>query len=85
MNYIQGLGITSFDYNFASHHHADHTGCFDDLVAAGVVLNVYGYDGGYSYSSQSYTDYVNALGSKRKTMGNGSAAKSIQSCRARYF
>ena len=68
VNYIKGLGITSFDYNFASHHHADHIGCLDDLIAAGVVLNIAGYDRGYSYSSQSYTDYVNALGSKRQTM-----------------
>ncbi|MDI6809071.1 MAG: T9SS type A sorting domain-containing protein [Candidatus Eisenbacteria bacterium] len=68
VNYITGLGVTNFDYNFASHYHADHIGCLDDLTAAGVVLNIAGYDRGYSYSSQTYTDYVNALGSKRQTM-----------------
>jgi beta-lactamase superfamily II metal-dependent hydrolase len=25
VNYITGLGVTDFDYNFASHYHADHT------------------------------------------------------------
>ena len=68
VSYIQSLGITNFDYHFASHYHADHIGCLDDLAAAGVVVNIAGYDRGYSYSSQSYTDYVNTLGNKRTTM-----------------
>jgi beta-lactamase superfamily II metal-dependent hydrolase len=68
VNYVKGLGITSVDYHFASHYHADHIGCLGDLIAAGVVLNIAGYDRAYSYSSQSYTEYVNALGTKRQTM-----------------
>ncbi|MFH0777128.1 MAG: FlgD immunoglobulin-like domain containing protein, partial [Candidatus Eisenbacteria bacterium] len=68
VSYITGLGITQFDYNFASHYHADHIGCLDDLINAGVLLNIAGYDRGYSYSSQTYTDYVNALGGKRQTI-----------------
>ncbi len=68
MDYITGLGITSFDYNFASHYHADHIGCLDDLLGAGVVLNVAGYDRGYSYTTATYTDYATALGAKRQTL-----------------
>jgi len=68
MSYITGLGVTDFDYSFASHYHADHIGCLDDLLAAGVVLNIAGYDRGYSYSSATYTNYVNALGTKRQTI-----------------
>src|SRR5512134_3465859 len=49
--YLQGLGITSLDYHFLSHYHADHLGCLDDAVNAGIPVNVAGYDRGYSYSS----------------------------------
>lgn len=66
--YLQGLGVTSVDYSFLSHYHADHLGCLDDFVAAGIPVNVAGYDRGYSYSSASYTNYVNALGAKRTTI-----------------
>lgn len=68
LNYINSLGITSIDYHFASHYHADHIGCLDDLIVSGVTLNVAGYDRGYSYTTQTYTNYVNALGSKRQTI-----------------
>ena len=68
VDYITGLGITNFDYNFASHYHADHIGCLDDLMGAGVVLNVTGYDRGYSYSSATYDSYVAALGNDRATI-----------------
>ncbi len=68
VNYINGLGITNFDYHFASHYHSDHIGCLDDLINGGKVLNIAGYDRGYSYSSATYTNYVNALGNKRETI-----------------
>jgi len=68
VDYITGLGITGFDYNFVSHYHADHIGCLDDLLGAGVVLNVAGYDRGYSYTTATYTDYATALGAKRQTL-----------------
>jgi beta-lactamase superfamily II metal-dependent hydrolase len=68
VNYVKDLGITHVDYHFASHYHADHIGCLDDLTASGVVLSIAGYDRGYSYSTQTYQDYVNTLGSKRQTM-----------------
>jgi beta-lactamase superfamily II metal-dependent hydrolase len=68
VNYITGLDVTDFDYNFVSHYHADHIGCLDDLLSAGVVLNIAGYDRGYSYDSATYTSYVTALGTKRVTI-----------------
>lgn len=69
--YLQGLGVTSVDYHFLSHYHSDHLGCLDDLAAAGIPVNVAGYDRGYSYSSSSYTNYVNALGARRTTVAKG--------------
>ena len=68
LDYLTSLGITSVDYHFATHYHADHIGCLDDILASGVTLNIAGYDRGYSYSSATYTAYVNALGAKRRTI-----------------
>lgn len=70
-SYLQGLGITSVDYHFLSHYHADHLGCIDDLAAIGITIATAGYDRGSSYSSASYTSYVNTLGAKRTTMAKG--------------
>ncbi|MFN8587886.1 MAG: hypothetical protein U0704_08770 [Candidatus Eisenbacteria bacterium] len=67
-NYLQGLGITTVDYHFLSHYHSDHLGCIDDLAAIGITIGTAGYDRGYSYSSGTYTAYVNTLGAKRQTM-----------------
>lgn len=69
--YLQSLGITSVDYHFLSHYHADHLGCLDDIAAAGIPVNLFGYDRGYSYSSATYTSYVNTLGGKRTTVAKG--------------
>lgn len=66
--YLQGLGITTVDYHFASHYHADHIGCIDDLAAIGITIGTAGYDRGSSYSSATYTNYVNTLGAKRQTI-----------------
>lgn len=67
-SYLQGLGITSVDYHFLSHYHADHLGCLDDLAAIGITVATAGYDRGSSYSSGTYTAYVNTLGAKRQTI-----------------
>ncbi len=67
-SFLQGLGITSVDYHFLSHYHADHLGCIDDLAAVGITIATAGYDRGNSYSSASYTSYVNTLGAKRVTI-----------------
>ena len=67
-SFLQGFGITSVDYHFLSHYHADHLGCIDDLAAIGITIATAGYDRGFSYSSASYTSYVNTLGAKRTTV-----------------
>ncbi len=67
-SYLQGLGLTTVDYHFLSHYHSDHLGCIDDLAAIGIVIGTAGYDRGYSYSSGTYTSYVNTLGAKRHTI-----------------
>lgn len=67
-NYLQGLGVTTVDYHFLSHYHSDHLGCIDDLAAIGITIGIAGYDRGYSYSSGTYTTYVNTLGTKRTTL-----------------
>lgn len=67
-NYIQGLGISVVNYHFASHYHADHIGCIDDLAAIGITIGTAGYDRGSSYSSATFTNYVNTLGAKRQTI-----------------
>ena len=69
--YLQGLGITTVDYHICSHYHADHLGCIDDLAAVGITVGSAGYDRGSSYSSASYTSYVNTLGTKRQTIAKG--------------
>ncbi|MEP7027490.1 MAG: hypothetical protein ABI960_02735 [Candidatus Eisenbacteria bacterium] len=70
-SYLQGLGITTVNYHFTSHYHSDHIGCIDDLAAIGITIGTAGYDRGYSYSSATYTSYVNTLGAKRVTMTKG--------------
>ena len=70
-SYLQGLGITSVDYHFLSHYHADHLGCLDDLAAIGITVAGAGYDRGYSYSSGTYTAYVTTIGAKRTTIAKG--------------
>ena len=67
-NYLSGLGLSTINYHFTSHYHADHIGCIDDLAAIGITIGTAGYDRGYSYSSATYTNYVNTLGAKRQTM-----------------
>ncbi len=66
--YLQGLGVTTVDYHFMSHYHSDHLGCIDDLAAIGITIGTAGYDRGFSYSSGTYTAYVNTLGAKRTTI-----------------
>ena len=67
-NYLQGLGLTTVNYHFLSHYHSDHLGCIDDLAAIGITIGTAGYDRGMSYSSGTYTAYVNTLGAKRVAM-----------------
>jgi beta-lactamase superfamily II metal-dependent hydrolase len=65
---LNSLGITSIDYFVAGHYHADHIGAIDEVINGGIPINLASYDRGGSYSSQTYTDYVNAVGAKRTTI-----------------
>ncbi|HEY0322356.1 MAG TPA: lamin tail domain-containing protein [Pyrinomonadaceae bacterium] len=65
---LDSLGITSIDYFVAGHYHADHIGAIDEIINGGIPINLASYDRGGSYSSQTFTDYVNAVGAKRTTI-----------------
>jgi beta-lactamase superfamily II metal-dependent hydrolase len=65
---LQALGVTHVDLHFASHYHADHVGCITSL--SGITIDA-GWDRASSYSSATYTNYVNYLGAKRHTLAKG--------------
>jgi len=71
VNYVQSLGITTIAYHFATHYDADHIGCLDDLVAAGVSVGVACYDRGGSKDTAVFDSYVAACGAKRQTATKG--------------
>jgi beta-lactamase superfamily II metal-dependent hydrolase len=64
-------GLTTLDFFVAGHYHADHIGSIDELLATGITLTTASYDRGSSFTTQSYTDYVNAVGAKRQTIALG--------------
>jgi beta-lactamase superfamily II metal-dependent hydrolase len=65
---INSLGLTSVDYFVAGHYHADHIGAIDEIIQAGVALNIASYDRGGSFSTLTFDDYVAAVGNKRTTI-----------------
>lgn len=68
---LQALGVTHIDIHIASHYHADHIGCFTNLESNGITFS-YGWDRNLpGYSSATYTNYVSALGSTRRTLTKG--------------
>lgn len=71
VNYLQEQGVTSIDYHFASHYHADHIGCLDDLADAGIPVTRACYDRGRSFDSATFADYLNACGDLRRTVATG--------------
>lgn len=64
---LQALGVTHVDLHFASHYHADHIGAISQIVNSGVVIDA-GWDRSGTYSSATFTNYVNTLGAKRHTL-----------------
>lgn len=69
---LQALGVTHVDHHFASHYHADHIGLFATIFGNGGVATLgYGWDRAESYTTQTYTNYVNTLGSRRRTLVKG--------------
>jgi beta-lactamase superfamily II metal-dependent hydrolase len=65
---FQDLGVTHVDHHFVSHYHNDHFGNFPTIFGTGGVSLDYGWDGGGSYTTSMYTNYVNTLGNRRRTL-----------------
>ena len=65
---LQALGVTHVDHHFVSHYHQDHIGNFSAIFGSGGVALDYGWDRGGSYTTQTYTNYVNTLGARRRTL-----------------
>lgn len=68
--YLQQLGVAKIDYHIASHYHADHIGCATDVLNK-FPLQKAALDRGGSYNSQTYRDYLTAVGTKRQTATEG--------------
>ena len=68
LSQLQALGVTNVKLHFASHYHGDHIGCITALP--GITIQQ-GWDRGGSYTTATYTNYVNYLGAKRRTLTKG--------------
>jgi beta-lactamase superfamily II metal-dependent hydrolase len=63
--YLTALGISKLNFTVASHHHADHIGGLDEVI---LRFNPdICYDRGDSYSSAQFTEYISAVGPRRRT------------------
>ena len=71
--YLQSQGIHALDYTFASHYHVDHIGGMDEVINTLTrdSIRVACFDRGWSYTTQAYTQYATATGSKRQTLTEG--------------
>ena len=70
VGYLQSIGVTRIDYHIASHYHSDHIGCTPQVLAA-FPLQQFAYDRGGSYTTATYTNYVNSVGARRRTATPG--------------
>jgi beta-lactamase superfamily II metal-dependent hydrolase len=66
VSYYDQLGLPKLDYLFISHYHQDHIGCVPAVLAIVPVDHV--EDRGKSYTSDFYTSYVQAVGTKRHAL-----------------
>jgi beta-lactamase superfamily II metal-dependent hydrolase len=66
VSYLQQLGTSKIDYHIASHYHADHIGCTTEVFAQ-FPLQKDALDRGGEYSSATYTEYLSAVGTHRRT------------------
>jgi beta-lactamase superfamily II metal-dependent hydrolase len=63
--YLSALGINKLNFTIASHHHADHIGGLDEVI---LRFNPdVCYDRGESYSSYQFSEYITAVGPRRRT------------------
>jgi beta-lactamase superfamily II metal-dependent hydrolase len=63
--YLTALGISKLNFTVASHHHADHLGGLDEVILRFNPDTC--YDRGESYSSYQFSEYITAVGPRRKT------------------
>jgi beta-lactamase superfamily II metal-dependent hydrolase len=63
--YLTGLGISKLNFTVASHHHADHIGGLDEVILSFNPDTC--YDRGESYSSYQFSEYITAVGPRRRT------------------
>ena len=66
VSYLDQLGVKHIDYLYVSHYHFDHIGCVPAVLGQFPLLND-AMDRGLSYPGATYTNYVNAVGTHRKT------------------
>jgi beta-lactamase superfamily II metal-dependent hydrolase len=66
VSYLDQLGVKHIDYLFVSHYHFDHIGCIPAVLGQFPLLND-AVDRGSSYPGATFTNYVSAVGSHRKT------------------
>jgi len=68
--YMGSLGLSALDYVSCSHYHMDHIGGLDEVVnSIGIdSVRVAVLDRGWSYTTQTYTGYANAVAAKRTTI-----------------
>ncbi|MGD9401638.1 MAG: MBL fold metallo-hydrolase [bacterium] len=71
--YLQTYGLQALDYIVATHYHSDHIGGIDEVVSyLGIdSVRVAVYDRGWSYNTQTYSDYAAAVAAKRATITDG--------------
>src|SRR5713101_7699576 len=70
VSYLDQLGIKHIDYLYVSHYHFDHIGCIPAVLEQ-VALQGDAYDRGEKYPGTTYTNYVKAVGTHRKTAAIG--------------
>ena len=66
VTYLTKIGVTKIDVHIASHYHDDHIGCTQEVLNA-FPLQGDALDRGGSYTTTTYTNYVAAVGTHRKT------------------
>jgi len=67
---LDSLETTFFDMMIMSHYDGDHIGGVDDVLEV-VELDGYCFDHGGEHTTGNYTDYVNTIGDKRRTIAVG--------------
>jgi beta-lactamase superfamily II metal-dependent hydrolase len=70
VSYLDQLGIKHIDYLYVSHYHFDHIGCIPAVLEQ-VSLQGDAYDRGEKYPGTTYTNYVKAVSTHRKTAAIG--------------